>query len=268
MARSLIFVSTLLTLSRTVSSFLAPCRSGRDMKLFAAEANDGIEMGPGTRRDFMRTAGAIVVVDFLLPSRASADGKSFAPGGTLVDYEVGVAVGNSEASKSRRADNSNVIFAQDYYYKFGTAPQWIENGNTEFPKTMPFTLSQQRYDTMKKYRERVQRGVDRLALLGEEIRNGEYKNILDGSAPEYYIRPMGLMANGFLASENTGTTNELLLARWYINEIFLDIDDVKKASSKEEALFAYEAAVKAANSYLTMLNRVIIPKVGDKLELL
>lgn len=268
MARSLIFVSTLLTLSRTVSSFLAPCRSGRDMKLFAAEANDGIEMGPGTRRDFMRTAGAIVVVDFLLPSRASADEKSFAPGGTLVDFGVGVTVGNSDASKSRNADNSNVVFGQDYYYKFGTAPQWIEKGNTEFPKTMPFTRSQQRYDTMNKYRERVQRGLDLVASLRKEIENGEYKNILDGSAPEYSIRPMGLMANGFMASEAQGTTNELLLARWYINEISLDIDDVKNASSKEEALFAYEAAVKATNSYLSLLNRVIIPKVGDLLELI
>lgn len=238
------------------------------MKLFAAEASDGVEVGRATRRDFIQTGGAMLVASVLAPSRASADGKAFAPGGTLVDYEVGVSVGNSDASKSRRVDNSNVIFAQDYYYKFGTAPQWIDNGNTDFPKTMPFTPSQQRYDTMKKYRERVQRGIDRLASIREEIKDGGYANILDGSAPEYYIRPMGLMANGFLASENTGTTNELLLARWYINEISLDIDDMKNASSMDEALFAYEAAVKALNSYLGMLNRVITPKVGDKIELL
>ena len=78
---------------------------------------------------------------------------------------------------------------------------------------------------------------------------------------------MGLMANGFLASENTGTTNELLLSRWYINEMLLDIDDIKKATSKKEALQLYTALTNALNSYLSLLNRVITPKVGDKWEL-
>lgn len=121
---------------------------------------------------------------------------------------------------------------------------------------------------MKKYRERVERGIDRIAALKDSIKSGEYGSILDGSAPEYYIRPMGLMANGFLASENTGSTNELLLSRWYINEIALDIDDIKNASSKEDAQFAYDAMVNAVNSYVNLLNRVITPKVGDKLSLI
>ena len=222
----------------------------------------------GCRRNFLGTAASIAAFSVLLPSPANADNKSFAPGGTLVDYTVGVNVGNSEASLSRKPDNSNVVFGQDYYFKFGTAPIWIDNENTEFPKTMPFTPSQQRYDTMKKYRERVLKGVAQLASIAEKIESNEYSSILDGSAPEYYIRPMGLMANGFLASENTGTTNELLLARWYINEISLDIDDVKNAKSKHEAVAAFTAAKKAANSYLSLINRVITPKVGDKLELI
>lgn len=221
-----------------------------------------------SRRNMLQSATVAAVASLMMPSNAYADGKAFAPGGTLVDYEVGATVGNSQASKSRKPDNSNVIFAQDYYFKFGTAAPWIENGNTDFPKTMPFTPSQQRYDAMKKYRERVEKGISQLASLREVIEKGEFNNILDASAPEYYIRPMGLMANNFLASENTGTTNELLLARWYINEIYLDIDDIKNAPSKQEAMFAYDAAVKAMNSFLVMLNRVIIPKVGDKLELL
>eukprot|EP00980_Cylindrotheca_fusiformis_P005634 scaffold1184_cov132-Cylindrotheca_fusiformis.AAC.55 len=268
MNSSMVFVVALLTAASPASSFFSPCGTGLVTTLFASDAKYCGESDLGTRRSFMDIAGTTFFVNVIMPSRASADGKSFAPGGTLVDYEVGVAVGNSGASKSRRADNSNVIFSQDYYYKFGTAPQWIEDGNTDFPKTMPFTLSQQRYDTMKKYRERVQRGVDKVASLRGEIENGDYYNILDGSAPEYYIRPMGLMANGFLASENTGTTNELLLARWYINEIALDIDDIKNAKSKEEAKRAYEGAVKAVNSFLSMLNRVITPKVGEKMKLL
>ena len=34
----------------------------------------------------------------------------FTPGGTLVDREVGITVGNADASLSRKVDNSNVIF--------------------------------------------------------------------------------------------------------------------------------------------------------------
>jgi len=231
-------------------------------------ANTDVKAEAASRRQFAEFIGTGVLCQVFLPSSpARAEGKSFAPGGTLVDYEVGVAVGNPQASKSRKPDNSNVVFAQDYYYKFGTAAPWIEAGNAEFPKTMPFTPSQQRYDTMKKYRERVQRGVDLIVGLGEVIAKGDFASIPDSTAPEYSIRPMGLMANNFLASENTGTTNELLLARWYINEINLDIDDIKNAPSKEDATKSHRAAVNALNSYLGMLNRVITPKVGDKFDL-
>jgi hypothetical protein len=220
----------------------------------------------------LASSGVVLLVPLPGEPALAAEGgtstsKTFAPGGTLVDYEVGVTVGNPMASKSRKADNSNVVFSQDYYYKFGTAPQWIENGNTDFPKTMPFTPSQQRYDTMKKYRDRVQRGIDLVTSLGEAIEKGEYGSIPDASAPEYSIRPMGLLANGFLASENTGTTNELLLARWYINEIYLDINDIQSASSKEDAKASHTAAKKALNSLLTMLNRVVTSKVGDPFTL-
>lgn len=271
---SLIFFVFLLSTTAVSSFHISPKASSSfsNSHLFAIreerENQDVVVDRLIQRRNFFQSAASISVgLALVAPSRANAE-KAFAPGGTLVDYEVGVQVGNIQASKSRKVDNSNVIFNQDYYFKFGTAPQWIDEGNTEFPKTMPFTPSQQRYETVKKYGERVQRGVDRIASLGESIKNGDYNSILDGSAPEYYIRPMGLMANGFLASENTGTTNELLLARWYINEISLDIDDIKNASSKEEATSAYQATIKAVNSYLCLLNRVITPKVGDKLQLL
>ena len=218
------------------------------------------------------SAAATLATIVSAPSQAlaasDAPQKMFAPGGTLVDYQVGVTVGNDRASKSRRNDNSNVVFGQDYYFKFGTAPTFIPKGDTSFPVKMPFVLSQQRYDTLKKYRERVQRGIDKIASLREYVESGKYTEVPDAEAPEYSIRPFGLLANGFLASENTGTTNELFLARWYINEIYLDINDVKKATSKEEAERAYSNAILALNSYLGMINRSITSKVGDPFELL
>jgi hypothetical protein len=222
-----------------------------------------------SRRSLLRQVsslivGATMVVGKSAPTHAErGGGKFFAPGGTLVEYEVGVTVGNPLASASRKADNSNVVFGQDYYFKFGTAPKFIEKGNTDFPKTMPFTPAQQRYDTLKKYGDRVQRGVDLVVGLEDTINQGEYSSVPDGSAPEFSIRPMGLLANGFLASENTGSTNELFLARWYINEVFLDINDIQLAPSKEAAVKSHSAAKRALNSYLTLINRVISSKVGE-----
>jgi hypothetical protein len=82
---------------------------------------------------------------------------------------------------------------------------------------------------------------------------------------------MGLLANAMLASENSGAPNELFLARWYINEMHLIISDVRNIASTDgeggkERQRLSEILKKAINSYLTLLNRVITPKVGEKFE--
>lgn len=254
------------------NTFISLSHSNNNHLLPVTQQYEDVSHLPISRRSILEqiskvAIGAVAGVEGLaVPSQAADSGsgaKVFAPGGTLVDYQVGVTVGNNMASASRKSDNSNVVFGQDYYFKFGTAPSFIQKGSTDFPKTMPFTPSQQRYDAMKKYRERVQRGIDLVAGLDETIQKGEYTSIPDGSTPEFSIRPMGLLANGLLASENTGTTNELFLARWYINEIFLDINDIRSAPSKEVALQIHSACKLALNSYLTLMNRVITSRVGD-----
>ena len=194
----------------------------------------------------------------------------FTPGGTLVDRDVGVQVGNPDASPSRRVDNSNALFSQDYYFKFGAAAPWASD---DFPKTMPFVPVQQRYDALKKYGDRVRTASRSISDLGTAIgnaggREGRAEAVGDVSSPSYSLRAMGLMANGMIATENTGTTNELLTARWYINEAYLDLGDVRNSDTAEGALRSYGSLVKAFNSYLGMMNRVIIPKVGDKFDLL
>lgn len=109
-------------------------------------------------------------------------------------------------------------------------------------------------------------GANVVVGLEEDIKKGAYNNISNSDDPKYALRPFGLLANGFLGSENTGTTNELLLARWYINEVYLRIGDIKMAKSEDEAMVALTAAKKSINSYLAMLNRVITSKVGNKFE--
>lgn len=220
------------------------------------------------------TAASAATMAVSSANAADSNSKTFAPGGTLVDYEVGVNVGNTEASLTRKADNSNVIFDKDYYFKFGTAPTWITSENEfDFPKTMPFTPSQQRYDTLKKYKSRIETSIytNIVNNIGKDaIPNNTYNNIPDptSSSNEYSIRAMGLLANGFLASENTGTTNELFLARWYINEIYLRLIDIRTASDQKTAQVAYNCCIKAINSYLRMLNRVITSKVGEKFDII
>ena len=191
---------------------------------------------------------------------ANAD---FAPGGTLLDRTVSVTYGNSEASLSRARDNSNVLFNQDNYYKFGAAAQWIEPGNTDFPKTMPFVPSQQRYEALKKYGSRVKIAIDEISKIG---RVDSATDIPEATDPIYQLRALGLLANVFLASDNTGTTNELMLARWYINEVYLRIGDLRIAldkGDKSEAKLCHHYAKKAMNSYLSLMNRVITSKVGE-----
>lgn len=217
-----------------------------------------------SRRTFIEQSLVASSAFFINTNVAYAAG-TFTPGGSIVDREVGVTVGNAEASLSRKVNNENVLFSQDNYFKFGAAAPWIEPDSTDFPKTMPFVLSQQRYDSLKKYGDRVKKGAQELDKLGEKIKGGP-GSIPGCDDPIYALRPMGLLANGFLASENTGATNELFLARWYINEIYLRIGDIQNASSESEALAAYDAAKKSMNSYFSMLNRIITSKVGNKFE--
>ena len=267
-----IFIMAAFMTPRSLAFLAGPASQNREFTsgMHALDAQtESFTQEETTRRKMLEMAGGTILWSFLLPQTpAVAEGKSFAPGGTLVDYEVGVTVGNDRASKSRRPDNSNVLFTQDYYFKFGTAAPWILGDSTEFPKSMPFTPAQQRYDALKKYRERIERGIDVITALRDSVEKGEYGSILGSDAGEYAIRPMGLLANTFLASENTGVTNELLLARWYINEIYLDVGDIKNAASKESARESFESLILALNSFLSLLNRVITPKVGEKWKLI
>lgn len=220
------------------------------------------------RRSLLLHISFSATATFLLPttllvSSPNAAVADFAPGGTLLNREISVTYGNPEASPSRSRDNSNVLFDKDNYYKFGAAAPWIDPlGSTEFPKSMPFIPSQQRYDALKKYGQRIE------STKGEVVRIGTVTSVDDvpeRTDPIYQLRALGLLANLFLATENTGTTNELMLARWYINEMYLRIGDYRDALKRgdgEKAETSYECLRKATNSYLSLLNRSITSKVG------
>ena len=56
-------------------------------------------------------SAALLLFSDPTPVRAEGGSKSFAPGGTLVDYEVGVQVGNPLASSSRKGIAFSACFA-------------------------------------------------------------------------------------------------------------------------------------------------------------
>ena len=218
------------------------------------------------RRDWLQSVCVVLgTAPMVLQSPQIANGADFAPGGTLItDKEIGVLVNNPNASPLRKYDNSNVLFDKDYYYKFGTGIQYIEPpGNTSFPKTMPFTKSQQRYDALKKYRDRIVGALQLLQSLPKTT-----TAVADPKTKEdvYQLRAMGLLANGLLASDNNGLPNEVFVARYYINEIYLRLDELRTASTtddKEQQQQIYKCIEKATNSYLTLMNREITSKVGE-----
>ncbi len=212
-----------------------------------------------------QAATLAIFAALVLPSLPPAATADFAPGGTLLDREVSITYGNLEASPSRSRDNSNVLFPQDNFYKFGAAARWIlPPGSTDYPLTIPFVPSQRRYDALKKYGPKVKQSVDAIVRIGSF---SSTINVPERTDPSYQLRSLGLIADSFLASDNTGTTNELMLARWYINEIYLRIGDYRDALARGDAIEAkacYNYLTKAMNSYLSLLNRSITSKVGEQ----
>lgn len=83
---------------------------------------------------------------------------------------------------------------------------------------------------------------------------------------------MVLFATAVLTSPNyTGPPFELLIARFYINELNFSTKEIINAiQSKdlERAVGAWEFGKDSWNSYFTIVNKAILPKVGDKFLLI
>ena len=212
-----------------------------------------------TRRGWC--AGAAIAS--LAPQVASADGVG--PG---MFVEAKNIASNPDASRSRDPMNSNVLFSQDFYFKYGRSPPFLQDATSEIPDggAVPFTRVQQRYEAYGKYAARVLAGVEAFRALKGAVDNGSWATAAADDT-KYNLRAVGLLANGLMASENNGPGNVLFLTRWYVNECALDIGDVAKAADKAQAAAAWERGRKAINSALIVLNKEISPKVGEQFVL-
>ena len=205
-----------------------------------------------TRRGWFASAAGAAVT--LAPKDARADGVG--PG---MFVETKNMASNPDASLSRDPMNSNVLFSQDFYFKYGRSPPFLQDATSEIPDggAVPFTRVQQRYEAYGKYAARVLAGVEAFRALKGAVDNGSWATVASDDT-KYNLRAMGLLANGLMASENNGPGNVLFLTRWYVNECALDIGDVAKAADKGQAAAAWERGRKAINSALIVLTCVEI----------
>ena len=165
-----------------------------------------------TRRGWC--TGAAAAITSLAPQVASADGVG--PG---MFVETKNIASNPDASLSRDPMNSNVLFSQDFYFKYGRSPPFLQDATSEIPDggAVPFTRVQQRYEAYGKYAARVLAGVEAFRALKGAVDNGSWATVASDDT-KYNLRAMGLLANGLMASENNGPGNVLFLTRWYVNE--------------------------------------------------
>jgi hypothetical protein len=81
---------------------------------------------------------------------------------------------------------------------------------------------------------------------------------------------MVLFASSMLTSPNySGPTKEILVARFYVNEVGFATKEILAAIQERDgprALAAWDFGKDAWNSYYQVVNGKIVPKVGDKLE--
>lgn len=149
------------------------------------------------------------------------------------------------------------LFPSDFYSKFGKRPAPIDSTDT-LPGAPPFVRVQTRYDAYQKYAPKINVGLAAFKDLAQAPNQKSADTLVKT------LRPMGLLANNLLATDSV--TNELLLARYYINEVFFKIADVDWSRNDVSALV--DQARLNLNSYLVVVNRAIPPTVGDAFPLL
>jgi hypothetical protein len=83
---------------------------------------------------------------------------------------------------------------------------------------------------------------------------------------------MVLLSTALLTSPNyTGPPFELLIARYYVNEAAFsmkEITDALKVNDLNRAIAAWEFGSDSWNSYFTIVNNAIVPKVGEKFSMI
>ncbi|KAJ1445724.1 hypothetical protein M885DRAFT_549043 [Pelagophyceae sp. CCMP2097] len=180
---------------------------------------------------------------------------------------AGLAAPSPSQALEREFSNSNVLFKEDFWYKFGLKPGPLDPLNPALPGVPPFVRVQTRYDAYAKYSSKVNQGLNDFLAVFPAIQSGDKAALKTAAdATMRSLRPMGLLANNLLATDTV--PNEVLLARYYVNEAYLSLIDISDVADKADATKKFDSARNSMNSYLLVVNRVIIPKVGTPFALI
>lgn len=142
----------------------------------------------------------------------------------------------------------------------------------------------QRIPAYGKYAFSISLGASEYGQLGKVLKSsnvnwGEAAKLVDAGAEQKIPSPavdallkMALFATQMLTSPNySGPSRELLVSRYYINECAFALRQLGKAIEERDvdtSLALWEFGKDSWNSYLSIVNRSISPKVGDKFQMI
>ena len=206
-----------------------------------------------------------------------------------------------------RKNNKDAVIAQDYWYMMGQTPprrlngpvrlddpEWNAFGSCETAEggsasnSCTYVSLKQRISTYSKYAFNIDLGAKEYRMLGEALKDAaatnnemawntaaSYVTTLPSNPPPPPVDAllkMVLFASGMLTSPNyNGPSKELLVARFYVNEVGFATKEIIKAVEARngpQALQAWEFGKESWNSYYQIVNGKIVLKVGDKFELI
>jgi hypothetical protein len=204
-----------------------------------------------------------------------------------------------------RKSNQGAIIREDYWYLVGKVPprqlsgplkaddpQWNAFGsctsNAVTGNSCTYVSLKQRAPAYSKYSFALSYGAKEYAKLGQLLQQrialSPTDETLWDEAREYLVTPMKsippaiidaelkgvLFATAMTTSPNfPGPTRELLVARFYMNEAHYASQQMLAAVEKRDivrAIQAWEFGKDSWNSYFQIVNRSIVPKVGEKFE--
>jgi hypothetical protein len=249
-----------------------------------------------SRRQAIATATASLVA--LVPSiNHAADDDIVIVNDEVYKYE----------SRVRGNTNKAAVIREDYWYMMGKSPprrlngplkiddpQWNAFGSCETTEggsasnSCTYVSLKQRVPAYSKYSYLIGLGAKEYALIGKSLQDAASNNAEQAwsTAAAYLttlpatpppppvdaLLKMVLFASSMLTSPNfSGISKELLVARFYVNEVSFAEKEMAEAievRDSKRALAAWDFGKDSWNSFFQVVNAKIVPKVGEPFELI
>ena len=241
-----------------------------------------------SRRFVLSSTGASICTTIFRSNEAHADDDVSVAYEDMFSYE-----------KRDRKANKNALIREDYWYMSNSLPprkldalsadfdnpKWNTWGTCETSaagNSCTYVSLSQRIPAYSKYAFNIRLGASDFSKLGSAIFQksepdwdiaASYLNDTPTGMPSPMkdsLLKSALFATGMLTSPNySGPPKELLVARFYVNEVAFSVEELRSAvmsKDSKRAKAAWEFGKDSWNSYFTVVNKNIVPKVGDKFE--